>query len=67
VKHRVVFETRNGHLGYLQPVNTSGYQQIGVATKTFVESISGLTAGKNQREVKKAGSPKNLGAQDRPN
>jgi homoserine acetyltransferase len=36
---RVVFETRNGHLGYLQPANTSEYQQIGSATKAFIEAI----------------------------
>jgi homoserine acetyltransferase len=36
---RVVFENRNGHLGYLQPAGTSEYQQIGGTTKTFIESI----------------------------
>ena len=30
---RVVFETRNGHLGYLQPAGTSEYQQLGGTTK----------------------------------
>ena len=36
---RIVFQTANGHLGYLQPDGTSEYKTIGDATKTFIESL----------------------------
>jgi homoserine O-acetyltransferase len=37
---RVVFQTRNGHLGYLQPAGTPEYQQISSSTKEFIESLA---------------------------
>ena len=36
---RIVFQTANGHLGYLQPAGTPEYKTIGDATKTFIESL----------------------------
>jgi len=34
-----VFQTRNGHLGYLQGAGTPEYQQISSATRGFIESL----------------------------
>ncbi len=36
---RIVFQTRNGHLGYLQGAGTPEYQQISSATRGFIESL----------------------------
>jgi homoserine O-acetyltransferase len=36
---RVVFQTRNGHLGYLQPAGTPEYQQISSSTREFINSL----------------------------
>jgi homoserine O-acetyltransferase/O-succinyltransferase len=36
---RIVFQTRNGHLGYLQPAGTPEYQQISSVTREFIESL----------------------------
>jgi len=36
---RVVFQTRNGHLGYLQPAGTSEYEQISSSTREFINSL----------------------------
>jgi homoserine O-acetyltransferase len=36
---RIVFQTRNGHLGYLQPAGSPEYEQLSSASRDFVEGL----------------------------